>query len=92
MKNVTVRLPKQLRTMIGIHDEIRCEAKSVGQALSVLVENFPQLQSEIYDTHGHLRSFVHISYNNEMISHDMCHKQPVAENDIITITSTSAPG
>ena len=62
--SVTVRIPTPLRGYAGGAAEVEVNAPTVGDALTHVVERYPQLRPHLYDERGQLRNFVN-AYVNE---------------------------
>jgi molybdopterin converting factor small subunit len=55
--SVTVRLPSQLRTLVGGQGEITVEAATVGAAIAAVDARHPGLADRVLDPSGALRRF-----------------------------------
>ena len=64
---VTISIPTALRQYAGGNGSITLAAGSVGQLLSRLVEQHPQLGKQLYSEQGQLRSFVNVYVGDEDI-------------------------
>jgi molybdopterin synthase sulfur carrier subunit len=58
--SVIVRLPSQLRVLVGGAGEVQVEAKNVKDAILAVEALHPGLASRVLDDNGNLRRFVNV--------------------------------
>ncbi|MGC8498370.1 MAG: MoaD/ThiS family protein [Acidimicrobiales bacterium] len=63
--SVTVRLPSQLRALVGGASEVPVEAATVRQAIAAVDERFPGIAGRVLDDRGSLRRFVNVFVADE---------------------------
>lgn len=63
----TIRIPSPLRKFTNQQAKIPASAKTCGEALQELFEQFPEIQSQLVDEQGALRNFVNLFVNQEDI-------------------------
>lgn len=63
--NVTVRLPSQLRTLVGGAGEVPVEAATVREAIVAVDAAYPGIALRVLDDRGVLRRFVNIFVADE---------------------------
>ncbi len=63
--SVVVRLPSQLRSLVGGAGEIPVEATTVREAIWAVEEGHPGLASRVLDDQGALRRFVNVFVADE---------------------------
>ena len=63
--SVIVRLPSQLRVLVGGAGEVPVEATTVRDAISAVDEAYPGLASRVLDDDGALRRFVNVFVADE---------------------------
>ena len=63
--SVRVRIPAPLRSVTEGKSEVTVEAGSLGQALSALETQFPEIRPRLRDDEGSLRRFVNLYVNGE---------------------------
>jgi sulfur-carrier protein len=63
--SVVVRLPSQLRSLVGGAGEIPVEATTVREAIWAVEEGHPGLASRVLDDQGSLRRFVNVFVADE---------------------------
>jgi molybdopterin synthase sulfur carrier subunit len=63
--SVVVRLPSQLRSLVGGAGEIPVEATTVREAIWAVEEDHPGLASRVLDDQGSLRRFVNVFVADE---------------------------
>ncbi len=64
---VTVQIPTPLRRLTGGTGKVRCSAANLGELLSLLDQQFPDLKSHLRDEGGEVRRFLNIYVNEEDI-------------------------
>ena len=62
---VTVRLPSQLRVLIGGEAEVAVEATNVREALLAVESRHPGLAARVLDNDGQIRRFVNVFVADE---------------------------
>ena len=63
--SVTVRLPSQLRTLVGGNAEVVVEAATVREAIAAVEASHPGLADRVLDEAGELRRFVNVFVADE---------------------------
>jgi sulfur-carrier protein len=63
--SVVVRLPSQLRTLVGGAGEVPVEATTVREAILAVDASYPGLASRVLDDQGGLRRFVNVFVADE---------------------------
>ncbi|HQT99175.1 MAG TPA: MoaD/ThiS family protein [Acidimicrobiales bacterium] len=63
--SVTVRLPSQLRTLVGGAGEVPVEAATVREAIMAVDVDFPGIAQRVLDDRGALRRFVNVFVADE---------------------------
>jgi molybdopterin synthase sulfur carrier subunit len=63
--SVTVRLPSQLRSLVGGVGEVPVEAGTVREAIVAVDEAYPGIAFRVLDDHGSLRRFVNVFVADE---------------------------
>ena len=89
--SIKVLIPTPLRPYAGKQSVIEVTAQTVGEALSDLVTQHPDLRKHLFSEDGKLRSFVNV-YLNEDIRYLNKEASPVKETDTITIVPSVAGG
>lgn len=89
---VTISIPTALRQYAGGNGSITLAAGSVGQLLSRLVEQHPQLGKQLYSEQGQLRSFVNIYVGDEDIRYLQGADTAVPDGEMISIIPAIAGG
>jgi len=64
---ITVQIPTALRRLTGGNGKVSCSAANVGELLSVLDQQFPELKPHLRDEAGQIRRFLNIYVNEEDI-------------------------
>ena len=87
-----VLIPTPLRSYAGKQAVVEVSAPTVGDALSHLVAEFPDLRKHLFSEDGKLRSFVNVYLNDEDIRYLSKDATPVKETDTISIVPSVAGG
>lgn len=89
---VTVLIPTPLRPYTAQQSSVKVTAQTVGEALSHLVNEHPDLRRHLFAEDGKLRSFANIYLNDEDIRFLAKDATPVKETDTIMIVPSVAGG
>ncbi len=87
-----VLIPTPLRQYAGKKDSVELSGSSVGEVLTALTAEFPDLRKQIYNDEGRLRSFVNVYVNDEDIRYLQKDATPVAATDTVSIVPSIAGG
>ncbi len=87
-----VFIPTPLRIYAGNASAVNVAGATVGEALSNLVAQHPQLKNHLYDEQGRLRAFVNVFRNDEDIRHLDREATPLSERDELSIVPSIAGG
>jgi molybdopterin/thiamine biosynthesis adenylyltransferase/rhodanese-related sulfurtransferase/molybdopterin converting factor small subunit len=89
---VKILIPTPLRSYVAGFSEVIVEARTVGDALSRLVEKHAQLRKHLYAEDGRLRSFVNVYVNDEDVRYLEQGNTPLTEKDVVSIVPSVAGG
>jgi molybdopterin converting factor small subunit len=89
---IKVLIPTPLRPYTGKQSTVEVTAQTVGEALSNLVAQHPDLRKHLFAEDGKLRSFVNVYLNDEDIRYLAKDATPAKESDTITIVPSVAGG
>ena len=92
MNFVTVEIPTALRGFAGNRDAVQIEGRTVGDLLSRLGADYPQLRKHLFDDEGRLRNFVNVYVNDDDIRNLQKEQTPVREKDVVSIIPAVAGG
>ncbi len=87
----TFRIPTPLRPYSGGNSNVNVTGRTVGDALSNLTEQYPELRQHLFDD-GQLRSFVNIYLNQEDIRYGNGVETELEDNDTLMIIPSIAGG
>lgn len=87
-----VVIPTPLRQYAGKQAAVELPANTVGEALSSLVNQNPDLRKHLFTDEGKLRAFVNVYLNDEDIRYLEKEDTPVKDNDTISIVPSIAGG
>jgi molybdopterin converting factor small subunit len=87
-----IHIPTPLRQYAGKQSAVEVTAGTVGQALTGLVSQHPDLRRHLYTDEGKLRAFVNVYLNDEDIRYLQKEDTPVKEGDNISIVPSIAGG
>jgi len=87
-----IHIPTPLRQYVGKQASVEVPGETVGEAMSALVAQHPELRKHLYTEDGKLRAFVNLYVNDEDIRY--LHKEATAlkEGDNISIVPSIAGG
>ncbi|MBM3811649.1 MAG: MoaD/ThiS family protein [Acidimicrobiia bacterium] len=87
-----VLIPTPLRQYVDKKDSVDVTGSTVGEVLTSLTTQYPDLRKNLYTDEGKLRSFVNIYVNDEDIRYMSKDATSVAEADTVTIVPSIAGG
>jgi molybdopterin converting factor small subunit len=87
-----IHIPTPLRQYAGKQPAIEVNASTVGEALSGLVNQHPDLRRHLYTEEGKLRAFVNVYLNDEDIRYLEREGTTVNDGDSISIVPSIAGG
>jgi molybdopterin converting factor small subunit len=89
---IKIHIPTPLRQYAGKQGTVEVQGGTVGQALSGLVSQHPDLRRHLYTDDGKLRAFVNVYLNDEDIRYLQKEDTAVKESDNISIVPSIAGG
>ena len=89
---VQVQIPSPLRQYTQKQASVSVSAKTVGDALSGLVAQNPELKKHLYSDDGKLRAFVNVYVNDEDMRYLQKEATALKEGDTISIVPSIAGG
>ena len=87
-----VLIPTPLRQFAGKHDSVELDGSTVGEVLSALTNQFPDLRKQLFNDEGKMRSFVNVYLNDDDIRYLQKDATPVAAGDTLSIVPSIAGG
>lgn len=87
-----ILIPTPLRQYVDKKDTVEVGGATVGEVLTGLTGQFPDLRKNLYNDEGKLRSFVNIYLNDEDIRYLGKDATSVKDGDTITIVPSIAGG
>ena len=87
-----VQIPSPLRQYTQKQASVRVSAATVGDALSSLVAQHPDLKKHLYSDDGKLRAFVNVYVNDEDMRYLEKEATALNEGDTISIVPSIAGG
>ena len=87
-----IHIPTPLRQYAGKQSAVEVKAASVGDALSDLVAQHPDLRRHLYTDDGKLRAFVNVYLNDEDVRYLQKEATAVKDGDTISIVPSIAGG
>jgi adenylyltransferase/sulfurtransferase len=90
--SIRILIPTPLRPYAGKQSIIEVTAQTVGETLSDLVAQYPDLRKHLFSEDGKLRSFVNVYLNDEDIHYLAKDATPVKETDTVLIVPSVAGG
>jgi molybdopterin converting factor small subunit len=87
-----IHIPTPLRQYVGKQHTVDVKGATVGEAMTSLVGQHPDLRRHLYTEDGKLRSFVNLYVNDEDIRYLQKEETAVKEGDNISIVPSIAGG
>ncbi|MGC2637288.1 MAG: MoaD/ThiS family protein [Acidobacteriaceae bacterium] len=88
-----IEIPTTLRAFAGNQATVTVHASSVSQALTTLMDQFPDFRKHLYTPEGKLRSFVNLYLNDDDVRYlPQREETEVGENDTLSIIPSIAGG
>src|SRR3979411_209131 len=87
-----IQIPTPLRQYAGKQPAVEVKAGTIGDALSDLVAQHPDLRRHLYTDQGKLRSFVNVYLNDDDIRYLEKESKPLRDTDTISIVPSIAGG
>ena len=87
-----ILIPTPLRQFAEKQNTVEVAGATVGEALAALTAKFPDLQKQIFNEEGKLRSFVNVYLNDEDIRYLKKDATPVEDADTLSIVPSIAGG
>jgi adenylyltransferase/sulfurtransferase len=87
-----VLIPTPLRQYAGKQDSVELTGSTVGEVLTALTTQHPDLRRQLYNDEGRLRSFVNVYLNDEDIRYLEKDATPVKDGDTVSIVPSIAGG
>jgi molybdopterin converting factor small subunit len=87
-----IHIPTPLRQYVGKQTSVEVTGTTVGEAMSSLVAQHPDLRKHLYTDEGKLRSFVNVYVNDEDIRYLQKEATAVKDEDDISIVPSIAGG
>jgi len=87
-----VLIPTPLRQFTGKQDSVNAAGATVGEVLSALTAQYPDLRKQIFNDEGKLRSFVNVYLNDEDIRYLGKVETAAKDGDTISLVPSIAGG
>lgn len=87
-----IHIPTPLRQYVGKQASVDVSGATVGEAMSALVAQHPDLRKHLYTEEGKLRAFVNLYVNDEDIRYLQKEATALKEGDNISIVPSIAGG
>src|SRR6202158_2177014 len=87
-----IHIPTPLRQYVGKQASVDVSGAAVGEAMSALVAQHPDLRKHLYPEDGKLRAFVNLYVNDEDIRYMQKEATVLKEGDNISIVPSIAGG
>ncbi|MGA8432797.1 MAG: ubiquitin-like small modifier protein 1 [Candidatus Sulfotelmatobacter sp.] len=87
-----IHIPTPLRQYVGKQSTVEVNGATVGEALTSLVAQHPDLKKHLYTDDGKLRAFVNLYVNDEDIRYLQKEATALQEGDSISIVPSIAGG
>lgn len=87
-----ILIPTPLRQYAANADSVDVAGATVGEALSALTTQYPELRKHLYNDEGRLRSFVNVYVGDEDIRYLNKDATAVADGEVVSIVPSIAGG
>lgn len=87
-----IRIPSPLRSYTSGQSEVTVHGRTVGDAMSDLVGQFPALRSHLYNGTGELRPFVNLFLKEENVKEMQGMETLIQEDDRLLLIPSVAGG
>jgi MoaD family protein len=87
-----IHIPTPLRQYVGKQSSVEVNGSTVGEAMTALVEQHPDLRKHLYTDDGKLRAFVNLYLNDEDIRYLQKEATALKDGDNISIVPSIAGG
>ena len=87
-----IHIPTPLRQYAGKQPAVEVPGSTVGEALSGLISQHPELRRHLYTDEGKLRAFVNVYLNDEDVRYLQKEATAVQASDSISIVPSIAGG
>ncbi len=87
-----IHIPTPLRQYVGKQSTVEVKGATVGEAMSDLLAQHPDLRRHLYADDGRLRAFVNLYVNDEDVRYLQKEATAVKEGDNISIVPSIAGG
>jgi len=88
----TIHIPTPLRQYAGKQPTVEVQAGTVGEALTALTTQFPDLRKHLYNEGGKLRAFVNLYLNDEDVRYLQQEQTSLKDSDTLSIVPSIAGG
>jgi sulfur-carrier protein len=87
-----IQIPGPLRQYVGKQSTVQVPANNVGEALTGLINQHPDLKKHLYTDEGKLRAFVNVYVNDEDMRYLQKEATALKDGDTISIVPSIAGG
>jgi adenylyltransferase/sulfurtransferase len=87
-----ILIPTPLRQFTAKQDSVTVPGATVGEVLTALTTEYPDLRKQIFNEEGKLRSFVNVYLNDEDIRYLGKDATPAADTDTLSLVPSIAGG
>lgn len=87
-----ILIPTPLRQFTGKQDSVTVPGANVGEVLTALTAQFPDLRKQIFTDEGKLRSFINVYLNDEDIRYIGKDTAATTDGDTLSLVPSIAGG
>ncbi len=87
-----IQIPTPLRQYAGKQPAVEVKGSTIGEAMTGLISQHPELRRHLYSEDGKLRAFVNVYLNDEDVRYLQKDATAVADGDNISIVPSIAGG
>jgi MoaD family protein len=89
---ITLHIPAALRAFTDRRSTVEVAGATVGEALGVFVDEYPDLRAHLYEDGGELRSFINLYVGERNIRQTGGLDTPLKDGDSLTLVPAIAGG
>ncbi len=89
---IFIEIPSALKQYVNNHDQVEVEGNSIQEAFINLCKEYKELEQNLYDENGNIRSFINIYLNDQDIRYSDGLSSKIKNGDTIQIVPAVAGG
>ena len=90
--SIFIEIPSALKQYVNNHEQVEVEGNSIQEAFINLCKEYKDLEQNLYDENGKIRSFINIYLNDQDIRYSDGLSSTIKNGDTIQIVPAVAGG